>query len=37
MLIFLAAILSGTAVTAGASDAQVGNLPGVFEATCLDG
>jgi hypothetical protein len=37
MLPFIAALLSGAAVTAGATDAQVGNLPGVFEATCLDG
>ena len=37
MLTFLAVFLSGAAATAGASDANVSNLPGVFEATCLDG
>ena len=37
MLPFLAALLSGAAVAAGATDVQVANLPGVFEATCLDG
>jgi len=37
MLTFLAAILSGAAVAAGAGDANVSNLPGLFEATCLDG
>ena len=37
MLRFLAAVLAGTALAAGAADAQVANLPGVFQATCLDG
>ncbi len=37
MLTILAAFLSGAAAASGASDAQVANLPGVFEATCLDG
>ena len=37
MLPFIAALLSGAAAATGTSDAQVGNLPGVFEAACLDG
>lgn len=37
MLPFLAAILAGAAASSGAADAQVSNLPGVFQATCLDG
>ena len=37
MLTIIAALLTGAAAATGASDAQVGNLPGVFAATCLDG
>jgi hypothetical protein len=37
MLPFLAAILAGAAASSGAADAQVSNLPGLFQATCLDG
>ena len=37
MLPFLAAILAGAAATAGTADAQASNLPGLFQATCLDG
>ena len=36
-MLILAALLSGAAVTTGAPDANVGNLPGLFESTCLDG
>jgi len=35
MLSFIAALISGAAAVTGGSDAS--NLPGVFEATCLDG
>ena len=37
MLPLLAAVLAGTAMASGAAAAQGGNLPGVFQATCLDG
>jgi hypothetical protein len=37
MLPFIAALLFGAADAAVATDVQAANLPGVFEATCLDG
>ena len=37
MLPFLAAILAGAASGVGAADAQTSSLPGLFQATCLDG
>lgn len=37
MLPLFAALLAGAAGVSGAADAQVSNLPGVFQATCLDG
>ena len=37
MLSFVAALVGTTLATSGAGDAQVANLPAIFEATCLDG
>jgi|SRR5437870_9060592 len=37
MLPFIAVILAAGALTSAAVDAQPASLPGVFEATCLDG
>ena len=37
MLSFLAAILAGSVQASAATEAQLSDLPGLFEATCLDG